>query len=690
MITAIWRKLKKRELLSGLILVGIVLSVVLVMFMAECKGKVPEYATHTGYDGEEQVIYYLTDNDTIVQEFSSPQDFDMASLHFSDHDQSIQGKTFIHIIEKETGAEASYIEKSNVDIHYGNLVEIDLESGGKAGTTYVLSIKFEKMGEKGLGIFGTQIGEDRDSAFLKAAQVNGEEKEYSVLVGTHTYTQRFKRLVVYTFFMAAVILLVSVFLVTQTGLGEEYLFLGIAVPMGIALLMYVSVNIVHDGPTHLAKVYHYSNILLGRGNQDQRGSVLLYGDEAEAFAEWYDGVDKKSFAREMYWNTLQKFGDKRGNTELIYSHPYRESNASSFFEYFPGIAGMTLGRILGGSARLNILIAKIFFFLFYILTVFAAIKISPHFKTVIAFTALLPMSMYQASGITYDSVVLAISILVFALFIRARENAPGRKEIVLLFGLSAILGCCKGGFYLLLILLFVTIPAEIYGSMKKKYLVCLGAIGAGGVGVVSTYLGIYLPEIKKVVMRIGTDSQTGQTQSSGTVLLNVVPETKTVACGVGYLFEKPLNFARMFVNTLVHEADSYIGSLVGHRMAWSDHLVPWIVITAFLILILLAASDTDERSVRICPREKIWALILLSAEFFGFHVLMLVETPIGAGMIKGVQGRYFLAWVPVAMFILYSSHRQCDKKGVRRLFVSYSVAEVAFLYTFLKIFLGIQ
>ena len=29
------------------------------------------------------------------------------------------------------------------------------------------------------------------------------------------------------------------------------------------------------------------------------------------------------------------------------------------------IAGMTLGRILGGSARLNILIAKIFFFLFF-------------------------------------------------------------------------------------------------------------------------------------------------------------------------------------------------------------------------------------------------------------------------------------------------------------------------------------
>ena len=68
---------------------------------------------------------------------------------------------------------------------------------------------------------------------------------------------------------------------------------------------------------------------------------------------------------------------------------------------------------------------------------------------------------------------------------------------------------------------------------------------------------------------------------------------------------------------------------------------------------------------------------------------MLIETPVGAMVINGVQGRYFLAWVPVVLFIIYNGRREYEAVGIRRLFIYYSIAESIYLYYFLKIFLGI-
>ena len=91
----------------------------------------------------------------------------------------------------------------------------------------------------------------------------------------------------------------------------------------------------------------------------------------------------------------------------------------------------------------------------------------------------------------------------------------------------------------------------------------------------------------------------------------------------------------------------------------------------------------------VAARERLVAAFLLGLEALGFHILMLVETPLGAGVIKGVQGRYFLAWVPALVFALHDGRRKYDAQGIRRLYVWYAVAELFFLYSFLKIFLGI-
>ena len=72
-------------------------------------------------------------------------------------------------------------------------------------------------------------------------------------MGTHTYTNRYKNLAAAVFLMIFFIIIISLLLVSQTRLSEEYLFLGLIIPVGVTFLLFLSVNVVHEGGTHLAK-----------------------------------------------------------------------------------------------------------------------------------------------------------------------------------------------------------------------------------------------------------------------------------------------------------------------------------------------------------------------------------------------------------------------------------------------------
>ena len=441
------QRLKKREFVMLMALSAAIVVLLVFLVKVEVSENIPNYVSHIGHEGEEQFIYHLQDGQMIEQKFSSPRDFDFATINFSDHDTTITGKTFLTVIDQETGELVEYQELDNQDIRYGQPVKF-LQEGGRRGIVYCVILQFEGMGENGLGIYGYRLDEE-------GAMVDGKPSEYAVGVGTHSYTNIFKTLGCIVVGGIIFLILLTVILVTQTNLREEYLFLGIAIPMGILFLSFLSGNVVHDGSTHLAKTYHYSNILLGWGSYDTSNYVYLKEDEAEVFNSAYEDYRRENNVAYEFWETVEDFWENTTNDDLIKSHEFRGTSASSILEYFPGVFGITIGRIFGVSARLNLLIAKSMFLIFYIGTVFLAIRISPYLKTGIAFCALLPMAMYQAAGITYDSVVTAVAFLLIALFFKLREQKLTAGEMALYFMIVIVLGCCKGGFYLVCIGLLI-------------------------------------------------------------------------------------------------------------------------------------------------------------------------------------------------------------------------------------------
>ena len=97
------QRLKKREFVMLMALSAAIVVLLVFLVKVEVSENIPNYVSHIGHEGEEQFIYHLQDGQMIEQKFSSPRDFDFATINFSDHDTTITGKTFLTVIDQETG-----------------------------------------------------------------------------------------------------------------------------------------------------------------------------------------------------------------------------------------------------------------------------------------------------------------------------------------------------------------------------------------------------------------------------------------------------------------------------------------------------------------------------------------------------------------------------------------------------------
>lgn len=647
----------------------VLFTVIVVTIMAAIMlwRKVPTYGTFIENKSEEQIIPDMWTGTTVEQEFTCFADWEFITLDFSDHDLYIDGKVIFEIKQQWDGTVINYVEINSENIRYGTPVKLYANEGGKAGKCYILTILTPKAPDsRGLGLYGfaPETGQP-------TCKINDQKSEYAVSIGIHMSTLCYR-----VHFLLIVILLVIMFSLctffTMYKKGKtETLFLCIAVPMGIIFLSFLNVNIVHDGGTHLTNVYKYSNKLVGRSGQDSLEYVYLSQDEIKLREE-----------TDNFYILMRMLGDKRDrNAQWQPYFEQRPTLSDSILEYFPGVFGITLGRILGVNAMGSVLLAKLFCLSFYIMFCYLAIRITPILKEGFAVTALIPMNLYQAAGITYDAVVTPVAYFVLAIIFKGRERKIEKREWMCLLFSSMILGSCKGGAYIPVLLLLVFIHAEVNGGKRFK----IGACLMNWLVAAATLLLHFKTDIaiffSKAEAAKDTLLASGAADDMSWLTGSQIPKFS-----LRYLLINPFGFVNMVIRTIVEKADYYLGSMIGNRMAWTDEETSWIIISFFLILLVLSTAwNVKEQFEKIKPGERVLSGLLLMGELVGLHAIMLAETRINQIIIFGVQGRYFLPLIPILMFMLFSKSRMKTDVETGREFRLLSVAEIMYVFSFIMI-----
>jgi uncharacterized membrane protein len=259
-----------------------------------------------------------------------------------------------------------------------------------------------------------------------------------------------------------------------------------------------------------------------------------------------------------------------------------------------------------------------------IMLIVVAMRIAPGHRNVIAAAALLPMAMYQLGSWSADGPTFAVAVVLTALLLRAaqRPETMTAREAVTIAGVAMAVAMCKP-VYFLIALLVLGIPRRRYRSVRQRIAVTAGVMLAVAVGVGASVA---------TVRQAHFNARIGQP-------IDAREQARCVAAS-------PVRFAAVAVRDLRANGNAYLEEIVG-RLGMTDLQVPKPVVWLELIL-LVAVGVTSIRPASLM--ERLLSVVIILCTILGVLLSQyLVWSVICGDAIEGVQGRYFLPILPLAV-----------------------------------------
>lgn len=281
--------------------------------------------------------------------------------------------------------------------------------------------------------------------------------------------------------------------------------------------------------------------------------------------------------------------------------------------YAPSAIGVATAGLFTNNELFQFYAGRLLNLVCAVLLSTAAIKISPFGKRLLAWIALLPMSVFMFSSFNYDSLFIPAALLFISTVMRAWKRGGDLSiiEILLLCFLTILIINIKLPYALLLF-----VPSLFLSVKKKKssrYVVLLLL----GVGIVCFFLATYL---SPALPAPEWTNPLGQ--------VNFIS---------AHFFSYPVILARTFYRNFLYYFLGVIGLL-----GWLDYQLPPV---GYVLSVLAGGSalllDGAKKIFRVPQRMFIVTMAVVTV--LGIMTSMYIySSREGWPMIEGVQGRYFI------------------------------------------------
>lgn len=302
----------------------------------------------------------------------------------------------------------------------------------------------------------------------------------------------------------------------------------------------------------------------------------------------------------------------------------------TFFGYIPQALGLKTGNALGFSALGDFYLARIFALFAAITLMFWAIRIAPYGKMVFFLVGFIPMTIRQFASMGYDGLQIATAALFFAYVLKLaheKKKFLTRKQAILLLILSLIGLNVKIGYFVLSFLIFI-LPVEKFKQKWRYWVFTIGFVLIN-IAMLLGIRGIFV-ELKK-------------------------PEWTDPQAQMGFVLSAPLHFLNVAADSY-YNADGFVPHIEGmvFKIGNGNALPWWFYVSVFGVFLLILRNQ-DEK-VDLSKKQRSIMLLVFLANFFMIYLaLYLGWSKSGAKGVSGVQGRYFVALLPVFIFAFYKS-----------------------------------
>lgn len=434
----------------------------------------------------------------------------------------------------------------------------------------------------------------------------------------------------------------------QVGTSPEKLFIFIASLFGLAMLFITPPFESPDEHAHFFRAYgisalHIVNDVRAITHRENPALPLKTHYTGEVLPKSLTTVVQESEMFALQFNPARKIALK--TIFHLFAIPLNPEDRQFTFithsgyppvAYIPQALGILAGRLLGLPPIVLMYLGRICNLAVWIVVIYWAIRITPIYRWVFLLLALTPMSLFLAATLSGDVFTNGIAFLLTAVLLHLafQDHARiGLKALLGLFVLSAMLALAKQ-IYLVLIFLYLLIPVKKIGSIRKYAAIFLLLLLVGG-GLNYIWSGVYMHGYFFVLKVADPPAQ------------------------IEYLYAHPILYLLTFLRTLYQNSYAYLLSFAGW-LGWLDTLIPKRVIDAYT-LILLGVAMLDHRAQTIITwKQKIGMLLLIILPLAGVLLtyVYIMEMPVGAQVIEGIQGRHFIPISPVVCLLFYNTRFQ--------------------------------
>ncbi len=435
---------------------------------------------------------------------------------------------------------------------------------------------------------------------------------------------------IYIIILGSILLLLIICNYRKNKEKIEKIVISFLIPIGMLYTIFMLPSQIPDELGHLWRAYEISE-----------GTLISSKDPTTVPSDLVYHV-------KSYVNTYQEFYEVLSD-ETDYNDRVEVNNTFKtypFFLYMFGAIGFFIARILHLNILLGCYLACLMNFIVLLVTVYYAIKIIPFGKWAITSIVFMPMFLHQATSTSADSIINCLSLLFicFVVSLVFKEGEMTQKEKGSFFLLSVLLALSK---YVYLPIIFIGILLMFSKNIDgKKRMIMLSITFSISIFLVITYF-IFSNTYESPHKKYEEDNH-----------VNISSQTKEI-------ISHPINFVKTLGNTLYLKGEEWIGMMVGTHLGWLEIHVPSLTIITYVIVILISCF-IEKNEVAFNVAQKVFSmLICIGTIILVITGLYLHWTGVGANVVEGVQGRYFIPAVFLLVLCLCKKENYIKIKNIQ-------------------------
>lgn len=501
-----------------------------------------------------------------------------------------------------------------------------------------------------------------------------------------------------------------------------YLFVpAVGLALGVTFTYVTPALVAPDEYTHLAAAYELASTWSGQTAADEDGNLLLRECDVAHFGTKTGDIGVLAYKNEAIAETSEP-----GSPDVLTTHSEVKAGQGSG-SYLAQALGIRLARAQGKNFYTMLLYGRLANLILYLLLAALAVWLAPtSLRGLLACVALLPMPLQLAASLSPDAAVLGLVFSFTALCLRLRGEKAVWWQKILLIVLGGLTAPGKA-IYLPVILLCLLIPAEnltydgnptvkflgeelpggccihaatlvlafcfwlaanlnavAYAARDMNTTVLVTAAAAAAVLLVlalTAYLKLHKrPKVffwcKVAFAAVLVVGAAGGVYAVSHMGGGLDPDQLTMTYpngdsiwtfSFGYICRNIPATVKLLLRTLPEQGalwlQGLLGTTLGEPIVYRIN-VSWLLGVGLLLAVLAAALPRQDEPALLGRRSKAGTAGICLCVVLAVLAAALNWTPINYQTIFGLQGRYLLPILPLALLLVKSSKKLALRRDV--------------------------